>query len=177
MDHNYMFSLGEVTLTPICESDIEVMRGWRNDPLNQPAFLTSSYIHAEQQKLWFYSYLAKADDIMFIVNFGVESPGRVGMAGLYNINKLQGKAEFGRLLIGESFARGKGLGIIVTRMICEFGFKELNLNEICLEVLNNNSSAKNVYIKVGFIETDRFISEGKDIIRMSLFKENLNEFN
>lgn len=174
MNHNYVIRSNEIVLTPIDEDDIELMRGWRNAPFNQTSFLTNSYIEAEQQKIWYQNYLSKNDDMMFIVNDELAGgTAKVGMVGLYDIDTEQGIAEFGRLLIGEPSARGRGLGITVTSLLCEFGFKQLKLGEIRLEVLAENAIANGIYTKAGFLPKGSYFNDGKEVIKMSLFKENL----
>ncbi|KKO54767.1 GNAT family N-acetyltransferase [Paenibacillus sp. DMB20] len=173
MRHNYTIQSGDILLTPICEDDIEIMRGWRNSPLNNASFLMNSYIDAEQQKLWYRRYLEKSDDIMFIINDLTGNKTRIGMVGLYDINNEEGTAEFGRLLIGERSARGRGLGFVITSMLCDFAFNQLELKEIKLEVLSENNKAYGIYRKVGFESVRHYSREGKEVIKMLLVKENL----
>ena len=114
MQHDYVIKNNKFILTPVTEADIELMRGWRNSPLNHSSFLTNNYIDMDQQKRWFENYLQKTNDIMFIVKDLEDSGKRVGMLGLYDIDNDKKRAEFGRLLIGEPSTRGKGLGLAVT---------------------------------------------------------------
>ncbi|RAW10903.1 GNAT family N-acetyltransferase [Paenibacillus taichungensis] len=174
MHHDYVIKNNKFILTPVTEADIELMRGWRNSPLNHSSFLTNNYIDMDQQKRWFENYLQKTNDIMFIVKDLEDSGKRVGMLGLYDIDndKNKKKAEFGRLLIGEPSTRGKGLGLAVTLNLCKFGFQILELDEIYLEVITDNVTAHKIYKKAGFLETERYSINGKEIIKMSLFKEN-----
>ncbi|MEK5257114.1 GNAT family protein [Paenibacillus sp. FSL F4-0125] len=173
MNHDYTIRSSEIVLTPIGEDDIELMRDWRNAPINQTSFLTNSYIEAEQQRLWYQKYLGKEDDIMFIINDITGATTKIGMVGLYDVNTELGTAEFGRFLIGEPSARGKGLGFTVTLLLCKFGFEQLKLNEIRLEVLGENSIAHTIYSKVGFLPQGQYYKDGKEVLRMSLFKEQL----
>ena len=54
---------------------------------------------------------APDDDFVFVVE-DLDGPGGlIGQASLYHIDWGAGCAEFGRLLIGESAARGRGLGL------------------------------------------------------------------
>ena len=172
MQHDYVIKNNKFILTPVTEADIELMRGWRNSPLNHSSFLTNNYIDMDQQKRWFENYLQKTNDIMFIVKDLEDSGKRVGMRGLYDIDNDKKRAEFGRLLIGEPSTRGKGLGLAVTLKLCEFGFQILELDEIYLEVITDNVIAHEIYKKAGFLETERYSINGREIIKMSLFKEN-----
>ncbi|WP_153980092.1 GNAT family N-acetyltransferase [Paenibacillus xylanilyticus] len=172
MHHDYVIKSNKFILTPVTEADIELMRGWRNSPLNHSSFLTNNYIDMDQQKRWFENYLQKTNDIMFIVKDLEDSGKRVGMLGLYDIDNDKKRAEFGRLLIGEPSTRGKGLGLAVTLNLCKFGFQILELDEIYLEVITDNVTAHKIYKKAGFLETERYLINGREIIEMSLFKEN-----
>lgn len=173
MKHSFIIQSGDVLLTPINEDDIELMRGWRNSPHNSTSFLMTSYIDAGQQRAWYQRYLNKPDDIMFIVNDLSGYNSRIGMVGLYDINMEVGTAEFGRLLIGERFARGRGLGRLITFMICDFAFNQFNLKEIKLEVFSENKIAFGIYETVGFKMVRRYFLDGKEVIKMVLVKENL----
>lgn len=172
MQHDYVIKNNKFILTPVTEADIELMRGWRNSPLSHSSFLTNNYIDMDQQKRWFENYLQKTNDIMFIVKDLEDLGKRVGMLGLYDIDNNKKRAEFGRLLIGEPSTRGKGLGLAVTHNLCKFGFQNLELDEIYLEVIADNITAHKIYKKAGFLETERYSINDKEIIKMSLFKEN-----
>ena len=79
----------------------------------------------------------------------------VGQVGLYNIDWVSGRAEFGRLLIGDAEARGLGLARMATTRLINEGIDAWNLKQIHLEVLPTNDKAIAVYRACGFREVDR----------------------
>jgi RimJ/RimL family protein N-acetyltransferase len=92
----------------------------------------------------------------------------VGQISLYHIDWPTKKAEFGRLMIGEPSAAGKGLAIAATQLIIKFAFEDLQLEEVYLEVYADNKKAIHIYKDAGFSITDTV----KDVVKMSLKKSN-----
>ncbi|MHA1647370.1 MAG: GNAT family N-acetyltransferase [Promethearchaeota archaeon] len=56
------------------------------------------------------------------------------------------------IMIGEKSAWNKGYGTEAMKLLVEYGFRELNMNRIELEVFASNPRAKRCYEKVGFKE-------------------------
>jgi Acetyltransferases, including N-acetylases of ribosomal proteins len=155
----------EVILKSIKGEDLELIRKWRNRDNIRKWFLDSSAIKEEHQIKWFYNYLSKENDYMFIIEC-VKTGIKIGAAALYNIDTEKKTAEFGRLMIGEEFARGKGFAVNATKTLCEFGFQQMNLKEIYLSVLSNNTVALSVYEKCGFKSVKLYNENDKDILFM-----------
>jgi RimJ/RimL family protein N-acetyltransferase len=65
------------------------------------------------------------------------------------------------ILIGEDDYRGKGFGKLAMNYLINFGFKELKLNRLELEVNLDNLPALNLYKKIGFREEKRSDTEAK----------------
>lgn len=66
------------------------------------------------------------------------------------LNEIQGKkAEF-RIALCQSNMCGKGIGTRAMRLLFDFAFKTLGLEEIELDVIVENERAKHVYEKFGF---------------------------
>ena len=70
---------------------------------------------------------------------------------LYNINRT---ATLG-IFIGDNKERNKGYGKETIKLLLDFGFNYLNLNEINLDVMEFNKRAIKCYEKVGFKEYGR----------------------
>jgi len=90
-------------------------------------------------------------------NFAVvlkEEERLIGNASIFDVNHLHQRAEIG-LFIGEAKDRGKGYGQEIVRLLVDFGFKYLNLNNIMLKVISGNTAAINAYKKCGFKEFGR----------------------
>lgn len=140
-------SNGRICIRPLEFGDTERVRLWRNKDNIRCCFIYDGLITAEQQVKWWDKYVINEKEIMFMIE---ELPKRspVGVVSLYNIE--QDKAEFGRLMIGEESALGKGYGLQATELAVNYGFSVLNLDMIYLEVFKNNVYAQNIYKKAGF---------------------------
>ena len=59
------------------------------------------------------------------------------------------------IMIGDRRFRGIGIGTQATALVCRYGFEELGLEEIQLEVDPENEPAVRAYAAVGFVPTRR----------------------
>lgn len=80
----------------------------------------------------------------------IETREFAGYTSLRNINYVNLNCYFGIVLLPEK--QGRGIGKEATELIIQFGFKNLNLHKINLEVNCENLNAINLYRKLGFIE-------------------------
>jgi diamine N-acetyltransferase len=127
--------------------------GWRNQDAIRRWFVHSEVIALADHRAWFARYEDRDDDFLFIIEETRDLHKPVGQVGLYRIEAVRGSAEFGRLLIGEADARGKGLAQKATALVLDFAFCSLGLQEVLLEVLPENEPAKAVYRRCGFVPT------------------------
>lgn len=148
MRHNYSFEFGRITLLPLEEEDIELLRVLRNQ---ERAFFTNSdEITVEGQKKWYKSYLKKKDDIMFKVVKTEKKDEFIGAIAVYDIDYEKGTAEVGRTMIDKVKAPEKGIGTDATRAVCLFTFDVLKIQKIVGVVLKSNERIIKVDSRVGF---------------------------
>ncbi len=76
-----------------------------------------------------------------------ESDRLIGDARLTPVGRRRAKFS---IMIGAAEFRGRGIGTEATGMVCRFGFEQLGLREITLEVDPRNQAAVHAYLKVGF---------------------------
>jgi RimJ/RimL family protein N-acetyltransferase len=125
-----------------------------------------------QQERWFASFLDKQDEILFIIE--TEDSVPIGTIGLVRIDHRNRKAEYGRMLIGEQEYLGQGYATDATLTLLDYGFTELNLHRIYLEVLDDNTAAVQLYDRCHFkVEgrcRDAHFTEGRfhDILVMAV---------
>ena len=90
----------------------------------------------------------------------------IGQISLHNIDHMHRRAFMG-IMLGEAEHRGKGYGTEAVRLILNYGFNTLNLNNISLSVHVDNAAGIACYKKVGFQETGRrrewYFKDGKYI--------------
>ncbi|MFC1960392.1 GNAT family N-acetyltransferase [Chloroflexota bacterium] len=75
----------------------------------------------------------------------------IGVVALSDIHKYAQHAELG-INIGHPNYRGKGYGTEAMTAILHYGFTELNLNRIFLNVFSYNAPARQLYDKMGFVQ-------------------------
>jgi RimJ/RimL family protein N-acetyltransferase len=150
MDHNYHVQNGDLSLRPLAEQDLELVRQWRNTDSIKKCFIYQEEITQEEQLKWYNKYLAADDDIMFVVEWKNKP---VGAVSLYHIDRSIHYAEFGRLMVGAMEVRGLGIGKKASKAVCDFGFNVLGLKQIYLEVFADNPHAYKIYEDLGFVTT------------------------
>ena len=85
------------------------------------------------------------------------------------------------MFVGDEQNRGKGYGKEAIKLLLEYGFNNLNLNNIMLKVYSFNKRAVKLYESLGFQKIGTrhksHYSKGKyyDEIYMELLKEEYNE--
>ena len=76
-------------------------------------------------------------------------------------------AEFGRLMVGEKVAQGKGYAKAALNLILRMAFTVFELQEVYLEVFANNDRAISVYEKCNF----HIISKNPDVVKMIIDRQ------
>jgi RimJ/RimL family protein N-acetyltransferase len=118
---------------------------------------------------------ASATSVLFLVETLGGEP--VGACGLEAISPRVRKAGLGIWIDQERW--GRGFGTDAVRTLCRFGFREMNLSRIWLQVFDINPRGVRAYEKVGFREEGRLRSDqfvdGRphDVIVMGLLAEEL----
>lgn len=94
--------------------------------------------------------VAEADDRAdYAITLG-DDPAYIGEVVLNEIDWENRTANFRIALAGQRYF-GKGYGSEATRLIVDYGFKQLKLHRIELEVYDFNPRAQRVYEKAGFV--------------------------
>ena len=154
-------AIDKIRLRPLEKKDLEFLRRIRND--NRKHFFNGIYISIAAQKKWFKNYLTVTDDYMFVLESGGK---KVGVGGIYHIDKVKKEATIGRFVIDGKF-RNQGLGKILIKKIKRLSSEELGLRKLRLEVFSNNSKAIKLYKLAGFkAEKTLGTAGGKEISLM-----------
>ena len=152
MVHNYISEYDGVMLRPLAHNDIELLRTWRNDPVNSSYLRQIPFITAEMQEEWYKEYLADEDTITFSIVENVVLGRMVGSISLYHFAE-KGKVELGKVLIGDTEAHGKHIGFRAVAAAVKATIEQLHRNEIYLHVYKNNIPAIKIYTQAGFKES------------------------
>ena len=163
-----------IYLAPKRLEDAEKFAEWFND------FKTTDYIGMsskimtlEKEKEYIANHM---DDEASLNIVTLDKDKLIGTVGLEHIDHVNMTATLG-IFIGDEKEREKGYGTEAIKLILDYGFNYLNLNNIKLDVVEFNERAIACYKKCGFKEYGRrrkceFI-DGKyyDRISMDILKE------
>ena len=167
-----------IYLSPRNSEDYEIFTEWLND------FETTDYLGrsatlcslASEKK---YLEDNNSPESTFSI-ITLEEDKIIGSISLEKINHLRRTATLG-IFIGNKNYRNNGYGTEAIKLILEYGFKYLNLNNIKLDLIEFNERALKCYKKCGFKEYGRrrkceFVN-GKyyDIIEMDILAEEFLE--
>ena len=140
--------MGEnIYLSPANTEDYEIFTEWIND------FETTDYIARSHVITTFSSekeYLESAkNQECFLVIVDLKEDKLIGSISLNDIDHLSRTATLG-IFIGDKDYRSRGYGTEAIKLLLDYGFNYLNLNNINLSVFEFNERAIRCYEKCGF---------------------------
>lgn len=125
-----------ITLRRLTKEDLELLRGWRNDPKIANQMNYREYITPRMQKKWF-SSVNNPNNFYFIV---IAEGKKIGLADLKEINYSNKTWEAGLFIYDDEF-----LGTLIPFQIFlaqyDFGFFDLGLKTCYGRVLKSNTNA------------------------------------
>lgn len=143
-----------IALGPMRRDLVPVYHAWINDPsVNRFLELAPLPMTLDQELSWFDNATRDATTALFTI-YEVPSYRPIGNCNLHKIAQRNRSAELG-ILIGERAARGRGLGTAAVRLLCDWGFHSLGLNNIMLETYEWNLAGQKAYVRAGFREIGR----------------------
>lgn len=167
----------QVYLRPAERNDIDLFVRWLSDAEVTRYLAIRAPFSKAMEERWFDSMLdeqGKKSYHFVICLLADDRP--IGTAGFHHVNYEDGHASFG-IGIGEKAEWSKGYGTDALRAICDFGFGQLRLERIELDVYEPNRRAQRSYEKAGFVTEGKLrhshFSNGRfhDVLRMSLLRE------
>lgn len=141
-------------LSPPSLEDAEKWTEWDNDlevtiPMGEEAYILYS---VDKTREIISNIIKKQSQIFSIVNLKTDKP--IGRCMLFAIDQVDRRAMLG-IAIGDKKYWSKGYGQEATKLLLDYGFNLLNLNNIMLGVYSFNQRAINCYKKLGFKEIGR----------------------
>lgn len=161
-----------VTLNPFGKEHIEQTFAWVSNPVLRKLFLMRGEVTWEGHFAYFERVLTDPAQRVYAV---IADGRHAGNCGFKNLATNKGEGELW-IYLGDPATRGRGIGLVATRLLVEEGFDNLGLGLIYLHVADFNMAARQVYRKLGFIEVplketgDGWGDRGCEIIRMELRK-------
>src|SRR5687768_8893732 len=143
-----------VALGPIRRDLVPTYQRWMNDfETVRTLALPPGPMTLESETAWFERQASANDPILFTI-YERSSWKPIGNNDLRHIDWRHRTAEYG-IAIGEPEARGKGYGTEATRLMLDYAFTALGLNNVLLHVYEFNHAGRRAYEKAGFREFGR----------------------
>ncbi len=152
MEHHYCAENENIRIRPLSQSDIELLRNWRNDKQLSTFLSDIPFITQEMQNAWFERYKNDKDTLFFAV-IDKRDERVVGSVALYSFS--DGACEVGKIVVGDPSAHGRGVGYGSLLLAMAVALKKLNVKEFSLDVHENNIAARKIYEKAGFSAVGR----------------------
>ncbi|MGN1299677.1 MAG: GNAT family N-acetyltransferase [Candidatus Scatovivens sp.] len=163
-----------IYLSPLNIEDAEKYVEWFCDfSLTDGIGSSGKLMNVEAEKEWIDKSLKNNELNFAIVN--LEDDKLIGNCGFNNVSYKNRIGTVG-IFIGEEKNRSNGYGAEALKLLLDYGFNYLNLNNIMLMVKSFNERAINCYKKVGFKEFGRrresYFLNGKyyDDVHMDILK-------
>ena len=143
-------------------NDVEVYRYLETGGNYTIEMLRDYLTEVQKRDIYFWAIHLKTNDL------------HIGNIKIDPVNSRHGYAEYG-IMMGRRSEWGKGYAKEATVKIIEFCFQKLNIRKLALGVVSANTTAFNLYKKLGFeiegVYKKHGLYQGKyyDIFRMALF--------
>lgn len=135
-----------VRIRPLKEQDAYTSVKWRNDP-EVFKFTGNIYNHKitiDNELEWIRKVTANPTDYRCAILVD-----EVYVGNIYLTDIKEGTAHF-HIFIGDKSYWGKGVAKRASLLILEYAFNVLNIKEVLLRVRKENTSAYNLYLRLGF---------------------------
>ena len=143
-----------VALGPLRRDLIPLYNRWRNDFYVQRTFgNVPRGVSLEETTEGFEQRAKSTEDYWFTI-YEKATLRPIGTTDLFDVNFRWRACTFG-MMIGEADARGKGYGTEVVRLMLDYAFTALGLNNVMLTVAEYNLAGRRAYEKAGFKEFGR----------------------
>ncbi len=169
-------TIGEVILRPPELSDVEELYLQKNDPAVTRELGGFSKGYSRQGITdWIAYHRSTANELLLVIAHAGTNKC-LGHIGLYQIDHRIGQAEFA-IMVGDTSSHRRGVGKGTSRFMLQYGFEQLKLNRIALQVLESNAGARALYTSLGFSEEGRLrqgqFRDGQyvDVMLMSLLAQ------
>jgi len=172
-----MIASGSVFLRPAERSDLPLFVRWLTDARTTRTLALRSPLSLALEEGWFERLLEQhGRDVWHFVICRTADGRPLGGIDLHDIQLVNGSASLG-IAIGDPADTNQGYGSDALRALLGFGFGELRLERIWLDVYDYNERARRVYERVGFVLEGTLRHalwrDGafRDVLRMAILRE------
>ena len=168
---------GLVYLRPAEREDIALFVRWFSDARTIAGLAARAPFSFAAEERWFDAMVERqGKDHWFFVICRRSDARPVGNIALMELDSLDGSAGLG-IMIGDPADTGHGYGGDAIRALLRFGFGQLRLERVWLDVFDTNERARRLYERLGFVtegilrhahwRDDRWV----DVYRMSILRD------
>lgn len=133
-----------IELTPLVSKELELVRGWRNDPAVADQMFFQTEISPEMQQTWFDS-LDESNLYWMIVH----NTKRIGVINVKNINWTDRTGEAG-IFIGEASYRNSPISMMAIAAMMDVFFDYFGFSELRATIKKGNENAVDFNLKLGY---------------------------
>jgi diamine N-acetyltransferase len=146
-----MIAHGAVYLRPAERSDVPLFVSWMNDWGTSRTLGLVAPMSLPMEEHWFERVVeSQGKDGYHFTACLVADDRPIGTIGFFELDLRNGTAGLG-ISIGRAEDRGKGHGTDMLRALLAFGFGQLRLERVWLDVYDFNPDARRVYERIGFV--------------------------
>lgn len=149
-----------VGLRAIEKEDLMMLKNWRNNPDFRKNFREIRELNQDNQEIWFNKMVVNSsNDFMFTI-VRLEDDAPIGACGLLYVNWIIRSADFS-FYIGhkEEYVNDKGYSEDAARVLIEYGFNNLNLNKIWMELYEFDQKKIKFFIEKFNFQKDAILRE------------------
>jgi RimJ/RimL family protein N-acetyltransferase len=129
-----MISKNKVGLRALEKLDLELLKLWRNKPDFRKKFREVRELNSFNQEMWFERTNKSANDFMFMI-IRLEDDQPIGAGGLLYINWINRSADYSFYIgLNDMYIDDEGYAEEATALLIQYGFNNLNLNKIWMEL-------------------------------------------
>ncbi|MFX1282091.1 MAG: GNAT family N-acetyltransferase [Promethearchaeota archaeon] len=152
----------QLRLRKATKEDMLFLFNLRNDPIVRESSFDTGKIKLETHTQWFNNKLKTKDCIILIAEYEAQRIGQIR----FDINETVNTAEISISILPEF--RGKGLGVNILKLACDYAFKKLLIKEIFAFIKKRNLISLKAFSKVGFSTKGYSKHKGINCLEMNL---------
>lgn len=160
--------LNTIYLRPLILEDAKISYKWRNDAeiWRFTKYQPNQQVTPEMETEWLSDVLSRTNEKRFAI---CTKSNHQYIGNVYFADIIDNSAS-AHIVIGEKDFWGKGIAREVGMLFLDYGFSEMNLHRIYLEVSSLNNNMINFYSRMGF----ESIGQSGKYLKMLLLKQNFN---
>jgi RimJ/RimL family protein N-acetyltransferase len=140
-----MITRNNIGLRAVEKTDLEILKDWRNIPSFRKNFREVRELNSQNQENWHNKLNNSSNEFMFIFE-DIEKNIPVGAGGLLYINWIIRSADFSFYIGHDEGYIEEKYAIDAASLLIQYGFNNLNLNKIWMELYEFDHKKINFFI-------------------------------